>query len=119
MSLEGEQFQARVRIPDLERLVPAPRDDPLAVGTETHAADTVRVPLEGEQFQARLRIPDLHSLIFAPRDDPLAISADTDAAKPIRVSEQRPLGGTDKSDQVTPLPRRGFFVPAPLFPLLS
>src|SRR5262249_797103 len=41
---------ARLHVPQLDGLVPAPADDAFAVGAERHTADEFRVSLEGEQL---------------------------------------------------------------------
>ena len=47
-------------VPDLQRLVQAPADDPLPVGAETHAADSIWVSLESERLLDGSRGTGLH-----------------------------------------------------------
>src|SRR5207244_2509984 len=53
--LEGQEFLARVRVPDPDRVVKTAAGDALAVGAEGHAVDAAPASLDGEDLLARFR----------------------------------------------------------------
>ena len=66
VSLEGGLFLARRHVPQLDRLVLAPRGQRLAVRAVRHGVHPVRVSLEGGLFLARRHVPQLDRLVLAP-----------------------------------------------------
>ena len=82
MALEGEQLLAGRAVPDLHRLVIAPRSQALAVRAERHAHDPTGMALEGEQLLAGRAVPDLHRLVIARRSQALAVRAERHARDP-------------------------------------
>src|SRR5262249_9692828 len=55
--LEGKSLLSGLRIPQLDRLVPAARGQRLAVRTEGHGSDNPCMPLEGEPLLSGLCVP--------------------------------------------------------------
>src|SRR5262245_28091764 len=82
-------LRKRRRVPHLQRLVLAPRDDAVAVGAERHAPDHARVPLKSEDLLSGPGIPHLQGAVLAPRDDPPAVRAVGHAQDTFRVSLER------------------------------
>src|SRR4051794_40222971 len=59
-------------IPDLDRVIVAPRDQAPAVGAERHAADEADMAAEGAEQISGFAVPDLHGAVLARRGDPPA-----------------------------------------------
>ena len=89
MSLEGLEFLARRRVPQLDGVVPTSRSDARAIRAETHAFDRTRMPLEGLEFLARRRVPQPDCLIITSRSDARAIRAETHAGDKTRMPIER------------------------------
>src|SRR5271170_1114862 len=76
MPAEGERFLARLQVPHLDRVVMAPRVQPLAVRRERQARHPTRMPGmpgEGARYLARLQVPHLDLSASTPREQPLAV----------------------------------------------
>src|SRR5215218_1862877 len=89
MPPEGEELLPAVRIPDFHGLVPAPRNDALAVAAETRAHDGMRVSLERLKFLPAVSVPDLQGFVLATRDEVPAVAAETHTADRARVPANR------------------------------
>src|SRR5262249_27631488 len=74
-ALEGEQFLAILRIPDLH-LFSASARQALAVRAEDHALDTACVPFEGEEILTSFGVPYLHRLVRRSASQALAVRAE-------------------------------------------
>ena len=81
---KGEGFLAGGGVPNLHGLVPASRDDSLAIGAEGHAdnpgaeghaGNPGAVPAQGEGYPAGGGVPNLHGIVQTSGDDSLAIGA--------------------------------------------
>src|SRR5262249_20361841 len=77
-SLTVTYFVAQLaHVPNLHGLIPASREQPLAVGAEGHAADKAGVTAEAADWRtAGVAVPDFHGAVLAPRGDPPAVGAE-------------------------------------------
>src|SRR5262249_50803492 len=75
VALEGERLLARLRIPDLDGLVPRTGNQAFAVRAEDHVVDPCGVPLEGGESLASLGVPHLQR-VASVGDQALAIRAE-------------------------------------------
>ena len=76
MPLELERLFARRCIPHTGRLIPASREDVLAVGRERNRNNIIAVSLELEHLFARGGIPYTSCAVTIPREDALAIGGE-------------------------------------------
>ena len=69
MAVEGGQLPIGIHRPELDALVLAARDDPLAIGAEGHAADEALVPGIPADLDAGGAIPEPDGPVPAPRGE--------------------------------------------------
>ena len=65
-------------------------DNPLAIGTEGHASDRIRMSFELLQLLAAIGIPDSYRFVAAAADNPLPVGAEGYALDIISVSFESP-----------------------------
>src|SRR3989442_15946862 len=73
MPVIGEDVASIGSIPDLYRLITAPRGDAPVIGRPRHREHSIRMPVIGEDVASIGSIPDLHRLIATSRGDAPAI----------------------------------------------
>src|SRR5207302_75919 len=99
--VEGKEFLAGLRIPDLELfsirmanceaattqnpLSAAATGQALAVGAKDHARDFARMPLQSSDFLARLGIPHLHRSVPISAGQAFAVRAEGNVADMVGV----------------------------------
>src|SRR5690242_18012531 len=88
MPPEGSHLHACAGVPQLDRLVLTPADDPLAVLAERHALHPAGVSLKGENLPSCAGVPHLHRVVLAPGDEALAIQTEHRAAGICRDEQQ-------------------------------
>src|SRR5260370_28923281 len=85
MALKGEDGPTGGCVPDLYRLIIAPRGQALAVMTEAHAEEATGVPLESQQLVPVGSVPNPHCLVLAHPNDALPVCAGGHAPDHTRV----------------------------------
>src|SRR5213078_3340665 len=80
VALERVKLLTGLRVPQLDRLVEAPRCDGLAVAADGDRVDVFRVALEqGNRRLARLHVPQLDAVVCTGRGQRLAVGAERHA----------------------------------------
>src|SRR5262249_887628 len=93
MAAQGDGCRACLHIPDLDRLVTTPREQPLAVRRQHPPHHTPPVPPHAHRSLSRLSLPPttfLHSVspVPAPREQPFAVRRQPQARNTICLSAQ-------------------------------
>src|SRR5262249_29220236 len=85
---------ARCHVPQLDRPVPAPRGQRLAVWTEGHGQHLASVLLEGGPFLTRRHVPQLELPVLARRGQRFAVWTEGHGVHNARESPERGLGSS-------------------------
>src|SRR6476660_2856744 len=81
-SLAAGPFVELAQIPSLHGLVPASREQQLAVGTERQAGDQAEVAAEVTNQLPAAAVPNFHGAVFARRGEPPALVIGTERRGP-------------------------------------
>ena len=84
-----EPGTAAGELPDLGRLVEAPREDPLAVGGDRDGQDEARVPVEPLDLLAGGGVPEPDRVVEAAGDQRLAVGAPGDRINRVGMAVER------------------------------
>src|SRR5207244_6679367 len=88
VAVKGERFLTGRRVPNLQGLVIAPRDETPVVVAERESGDLERMSGQGEGLLLGCQIPDCNQAILTSQGQALAIVAERSAIYPVHGSAE-------------------------------